>query len=1021
MSRRHPARRPVVGRRGTAAFATLVVLAGLAAPTAATAATVASTGAPLPGAAFGGTLPAAEIDPEAVAHLPWMDATKSPEERASLLVAALTPQQKMEGLAMRARTNHELPNCAYTQLGRHVDGIPELGIPDLRMINGPTGVGGGDCAREPQWTTSMPSAVSIGASFEPENSRAWGDLTGYEVKAIGHNVFLTPGINLVPFAHAGRNYEYYGEDPYLAGVMGIPVVEAIEAHGVQAVPKHFVANEQETERWTMGIEIDHRTLNEMQMLPFEMVIKATDPAAVMCSYPAVNGTWACDSEYLLTTKLRDEFGFSGYVMSDRGATHSFAKAINAGQELEFASPLFFSPANIQAALDRGEVTWATIDRALERRFRSMFELGLFEHNWDQLLPIDYAQHNATAQRLASEGMVLLKNENQTLPLDSDKLADMGDILLVGPDYVVKQARQGFNGPNGGILMQSQSRPILALREELAAHGYQGWVTERDGADLEAARRDARGKSAVIVMVTDNAREMADRTSLSLPTYTNNNGTVTDQEALIRAMAEENDNVIVVLKTSSSVLTGAWENDVEAIVQAWFPGQQDGAAVADILSGDINPGAKMPFTWATAEREASWATEEMWPGVHNEHGQLISKYATGLEQGYRWYQAHDVTSSFPFGFGLSYTSFELGDAAVTRNGNTVVVEVPVTNTGSVAGAEVPQLYLSFPESFDLPPTRLVGFDKVTVEPGQTVTARMVIDPAATNHPVGVYDAAAEVWRNPDGQIDILLGTSSADLATVGTLTMAGGVLAGVTDATAPPEPVADGSMLFIANSFKQTADKAVHLAQTQPGDVFLSGDWDGDGVDTVGIRRGNRIMLWNNDGTGAPATSFYYGRADEGVLVGDWDGNGTDTFAVRRGNVYHFINTNRTGNADFTMAYGRSDDEVKVGDYDGDGISTLAVRRNGNEIFVSNSFRGGEADVRFYYGRPGEVMFTGDWDGDGADTFVIRRDNQWHVRNSLTTGVAEQVVNYGRADDVALAGDWDGDGRDSIAVVRPTFR
>ena len=634
-----------------------------------------------------------------------------------------------------------------------------------------------------------------------------------------------------------------------------------------------------------------------------------------------------------------------------------------------------------------------------------------------------------AERIAAESTVLMKNEAGTLPLDAEKLAGMDNILMVGLDEFVKEAKPGFNGPRGTYVpMRSQERPILALREELAAQGFTGFVHERSGSDLDEVRQMAGWMDAVVVVVGDHAAETQDRGSLRLPNLPNNDGSITDQEALVQAMAATNDNVIVVLKSSGSVLTGAWEDDVEAMVQAWYPGQQDGAAVARVLSGSVNPSAKMPITWATAEREASWATEANWPGVRRPDGRLLSTYDFGLEQGYRWYQANGVESSFPFGSGLSYTSFELGEPAVTREGGSVVVEVPVTNTGDVAGAEVPQLYLSFPESFDLPPTRLVGFDKVLVEPGQTVTARMLIDPAASNHPVGVYDAAAEQWRNPDGEIVLRLGTSSVDHERIGTLTMSGGALAAVNGEAVPEqpeqpeqpgEPAGNGSMFFVADSFRTEADRGVHLPHTQPGDVFLAGDWDGDGTDTLGIRRGNRIMLWNNDGTGEPATSFHYGRADEGVGVGDWDGDGADSFVVRRGNAYHFINDNVTGNAEFVMAFGRTGDDVIAGDFDGDGTDTLAVRRNGNQIFVSNTFEGGEADAVFHYGRPGEVMYTGDWDGDGADSLLIRRGNEWHVRNSLTTGVAELVVHYGRADDAAVAGDWDGDGVDSVSVVRPT--
>ena len=962
--------------------------------------------------------PAATVEDQ-----PWRDTSLEPRTRAELLVEALTEEQKLTQLSMRPFAEPVLP-CEYYSIARQVRGIPELGLPTMRYVNGPTGVGGSACASEPQFTTPMPASVGVGASFDPELSRQWGEITGNEVKGIGHNVFLTPGINLVPNATGGRAYEYFGEDPYLTGTMGVAQVQGIESQGIQATPKHYVANEQETERWTMAVNLDQRALNELQMIPFEMVVRESDPAAIMCAYPMVNGTWACESDYLLDKRLRQDWGFSGYVMSDRGAVHSTADSLNAGMDLEFGSPLYYSTTRLREALDAGEITWDTVDRALERRFTPMFKLGQFEHDWDQLTPIDHAGHDAQAQSIASQGMVLMKNDGDLLPLDADKLAGMGDILMVGPDEVVKNAKLGNNGPNSTVGMDEDlhSRPILALREELASHGYRGHVHESNGSDLATTSQLATQMDAVVVVLTDFASEFYDRGTLELEPATNDDGSTTDQLELAKAMAAANDNVIVVLKTSNSVLTNEFEDDVDAIVQAWYPGQADGAAVADVLSGDVNPGAKMPITWATQNREASWAEERNFPGVW-EDGQLTSYYTTGLELGYRWYQANDVESSFPFGFGLSYTDFRIDQPAVSLAGGTVQVTARVTNTGERTGAEVPQVYLSFPDSFGEPPLRLVGYEKVELAPGESRTVLLEIDPEASNHPVGIFDVDADRWVNPDGEIAIHLGNSSKEPARVGSLTMRGGVPVAVTSTdgvvTEPEEPQLPPrvpAIAFYNDGWSGVATSSTELTEVREGDEFFAGDWDGDGTDSLAIRRGNQLLLWNNDGSGEPAVSYWYGKPEDEVFVGDWDGDGRDTFAVRRGNTFHIRNVLTSGNAEYGIDFGRAGDEVLVGDFAGNGRDSLAVRRE-NHIFINNAMVDGPADQELWYGRPGEPLFVGDWDGDGRETFTVRRGNEWHVRNTLTTGNAEFVEYWGRADDFAAAGDFNGDGRATITIIR----
>ena len=308
--------------------------------------------------------------------LPWMNTELAPDERADLLIAAMTPEQKFQQVAMKPVENAEI--CPYYSTGRHVEGIPALQIPTIRMTNGPGG-GGGDCSPLDMEQTNIPSELGVAASWDLDIAKEQGNLVGEEAIANAHNVFLGIGINLGRVPNLGRNYEYYGEDPYLVGSIASEQVSAVQSHGVQATAKHYIFNEQETNRRNVDTIVDDRTAHELYLLPFEMTIKDADIAAVMCSYNRVGGVYTCENEELLQDVLRDQLGFEGYVMSDRGATPSTVPSIKAGLDLEFASPKWFTPELLQAALDAGDITGDDIDQMLDRRFTVMFKLGQFDH------------------------------------------------------------------------------------------------------------------------------------------------------------------------------------------------------------------------------------------------------------------------------------------------------------------------------------------------------------------------------------------------------------------------------------------------------------------------------------------------------------------------------------------------------------------------------------------------------------------------------------------------------------------
>ncbi|MET3922911.1 glycoside hydrolase family 3 C-terminal domain-containing protein [Arthrobacter sp. UYEF20] len=583
-------------------------------------------------------------------------------------------------------------------------------------------------------------------------------------------MLLTPGINLGRVANAGRNFEYFGEDPYLAGVMAVAQVNAVQAHGVQSVAKHFAANEQETGRNTMDTIVDDRTMHELYMLPFEMTIQEANLAAVMCSYPRLNGVFACENEELLTDWLREDLGFEGYVMSDRGATHSTAPAIKAGLDLEFASPRWFTPELIHAALDAGTLAVAVIDQQLDRRFTVMFELGQFDDPINSLTPIDFATNGQRIQDIGEKGSVLLKNDHHALPL---KAGSLDSVALIGAPTFAGAAKFNSQGPSDAIVVTSPYTvtPEQGLNNALDALGSDATVTYNNASDIAAAAALAAKSDAAVVMVGDISREGVDRTSLAL--------LVTDgvnQDALVAAVVAANPNTVVVLKNGGPVLL-PWLDKVPAVLEAWYPAQEDGNIVANLLFGIENPSGKLPITFPTQEREAAFATPAQWPGVDPDGAgplPLTATYSEGLEMGYRWYDAKSVKPTFAFGHGLSYTGFEISKLVVTPKTTDgtkdITVSFFVENTGDVAGAEVGQVYLGLPAAANQPPKRLVGFDKVTLNPGEKKRVTVTIDPDASNHPLSVWDEAADAWSTPNGEYTVYVGNSSDNVALQQTITI-----------------------------------------------------------------------------------------------------------------------------------------------------------------------------------------------------------------------------------------------------------
>ena len=697
---------------------------------------------------------------------PWNDPSLPPKERAALLVSAMSLEQKIQQLhgnmetidiyALSAQTSskEEMDQlAAQIRIDRHVAAIDELGIPRFRVTNGPVGVGMGDGTPSPP-ATALPMTIALAAGFDPELAHQYGDVIGSEAATLGQHVLEGPGVCLHRTEIAGRNFEYFSEDPYLSGVMGVAVTRAIQAHDVIAMGKHYAVNDQEHERFRTNVEVDEGTLRELYLLPFEMLVKDAGIAAIMSAYNRVRGVYATENHYLLTTVLRDEWGFDGYVQSDFWSCRSAAGSLNAGMDHEMPDAKWLNETNVKAALQDTSLEIQTVDRALVRRFTQMFRFGQFDRPYAPS-EIDAAAHGAVSRRIGEQVAVLLKNDDRLLPLDP---AAAGRILVVGQAEYADEACQGGGGSSKVDPLYTVT-PVDGMREVLAELGSDARVEKvvvaDDLANLDEAKAAAAQADTVIVMAGVVATEGVDRPNAHMPH---------DQDRMISELLGLNPRTVVVLKDSSPVLM-PWIERAPTVLEAWNQGAEDGHVVADLLFGVVTPSGKVPTTYpARAEDTLYHGEPSRYPGTDEGSGYPVIRYSEGRQVGYRWFQGQGINPLFPFGFGLSYTTFEVGDVKVdtaqTDGATPVTVTATVTNTGDRPGAEVVQVYLGIPVSGQ-PPKRLVGFQKVQVEPGETVPVHITIDPAATHHPFGVWSDALHRFVVVPGHYTVHVGTSSAD--------------------------------------------------------------------------------------------------------------------------------------------------------------------------------------------------------------------------------------------------------------------
>jgi len=667
-------------------------------------------------------------------NLPWMDTSLAPEVRAQLLVDAMTLDEKIA----QAHTTG-------SGVARRVSGIPRLGIPDFNITNGPAGVGTGTVSPQPK-ATALPAPVALAASFDPALARLYGTVEGRETLDVNHDLIEAPDVNIVRVPQGGRAFENFSEDPYLSAQTAVANISGIQAQGAIAEVKHYLANSQETGRKTIDERIDDRVLHEIYMPAFEAAAKA-GVGAVMCAYPSVNGEFMCENKHLLTDVIRGQWGFDGFIQSDYTATHSAVGSVEAGMNLELRDNGPYDQELKQAVLD-GTVSMKALDGMLIRRLATTIRFGSMDHG-DTTEPIDVAAGGDVARKVAEQGTVLLKNSGDQLPLAASALSS---IAVIGP--YAEQAHPGGGGSSHVDPFYTVS-PVQGIEKRA---GPDVTVRHSDGGDLTEAAQQAAASDVAVVIVGDEEKEGADRSTLAL---------TGNQDELVRTVAAANPRTVVVLNSGAPVLM-PWVGEVPAILEAWYPGQEDGNALASVLFGDVNPSGKLPVTFPRSDEQTPVSSPERFPGVNG-----TITYSEGLQVGYRWYDAQGIKPQFAFGYGLSYTDFKISKLVVTpkTTDGTKLIRVSffVQNTGKVAGVEVPQVYLGVPAAGE-PPKRLVGFDKVELQPGAKQRVTVTIDPSSSNHPLSIWDSKAQSWKTVDGEYTVYVGNSSEDIAVQDTITV-----------------------------------------------------------------------------------------------------------------------------------------------------------------------------------------------------------------------------------------------------------
>jgi len=701
--------------------------------------------------------PAAPAEPT---QKPWLDRSLNPDQRAQLAVKAMTQQEKlgwvMSWFGSDFGKGKKIPE-ALPQSAGYVPGTPRLGLPALFETDAGLGVAS-QAGPNPRERTSLPSGLATASSWDPKVAYAGGAMIGAEARASGFNVMLAGGVNLMREPRNGRNFEYAGEDPLLAGTMVGNAIKGIESNHVISTLKHFALNDQETGRNELDARIDKAALRMSDLLAMEIALEQSDAGSVMCAYNRLNGPYACEHDYLLNGVLKRDWGFKGFVMSDWGATHSTVAAANSGLDQqsghEFDKSPYFGGALLEA-VKTGAVPQARLDDMVTRILRTMFAKGLVDNPLKEGVAIDAAKNGAVSRQTAEEGMVLLKNDNKVLPLAKTVRtiavigghADAGVLAGGGSSLVYPR---GGNAVKGllpatwpGPVMYHNASPLRAIQ----AQAPNAKVVYDDGTDPARAARVASQADVALVFATQWVGEALDATTLALPDR---------QDDLIATVAGANARTVVVLENGGPV-TMPWLSKVPAVLEAWYPGTSGGEAIANVLFGAVNPSGHLPATFPASEQQLPRPVVDGDP--KQPEMQFAVNYTEGAALGYKWFDLKGHKPLFPFGHGLSYTTFSYAGLSSQVKDGRLHVRFKVTNTGNVAGKDVPQVYVSPVAAGSAKweaPKRLAGWDKVALQPGESKEVEVAVEPRV----LGTFDEASRTWRIGKGKYKLMLAQDAA---------------------------------------------------------------------------------------------------------------------------------------------------------------------------------------------------------------------------------------------------------------------
>lgn len=712
----------------------------------------------------------AQSAPEAAtASRPWMNTSLSPDQRASLVLKEMTLDEKISLLhgAGQKDLSPMSPLAVHSNGGAgYAVGVPRLGIPDIQMSDAAYGVR--ESGKNGRYSTALPSNLAAAASWDLEAAYEYGALIGRELRAQGYNMSLGGGVNLTREPRNGRTFEYMGEDPVLAGTMVGRVMKGVQDQHVIGDIKHYALNDQESGRNAVNVNIDERAMRESDLLAFEIGIRESHPSAVMCAYNRVNGDYSCENKHLLTDILKNDWKFPGFVVSDWQGAHSTVKASAAGLDHEEPGFIFYGE-EFKKAVESGQISTAELDDHVLRILRSMFASGVVDDPPVKDV-VDVLRGLEISREIAEQSIVLLKNDNAQLPLDATHLHS---IAVIGPHADVGMISGGGSAqvdpPGGNAIMPSgkgqthwqdhvwfPTSPLRAIRAK-APHAV---VQFASGKDVSAATALAKNADVAIVFAYQWESEGMDLDSLTLPEH---------QDDLITAVAAANPHTLVVLENGSPV-TMPWVKQVNGIVEAWYAGSSGADAVVNVLFGDVNPTAKLPITFPLSDADLPHPSLVKPPSESTTHGEPDAwkkiaaglppfqvHYDEGLKVGYKWYDAEKKSVLFPFGFGLSYTSYAYSDLKVDR-GDKVRVTFSVKNTGSRDGAEIAQVYVALPSAAAEPPKRLVGWSEVPLKAGESREVTVEIE----NQYLSIYDVKANGWQLVPGEYTFLVGGSSQSL-------------------------------------------------------------------------------------------------------------------------------------------------------------------------------------------------------------------------------------------------------------------